>query len=59
MDEIARRDAESTARQELAAEAFREAVDGAKAMIRARRIPPWWSYLFPFNLTITRIRHDV
>lgn len=40
------------ARQEIAEEAFRRAVDAEKQRQRERK--PWWHKLVPFRITITR-----
>jgi hypothetical protein len=42
---------ETTAKQEIANERFREAVESAKRRLRERR---WWHRIFPFKIAITR-----
>lgn len=46
---------ERQARQEVADEDRRAAVERTKERIRARRARPWWRLLFPFKITIRRI----
>lgn len=47
-------DIEREAREEVAEERHREAVEAAKARIRARRGRSFWSRLFPFRIKIER-----
>jgi hypothetical protein len=42
------------AEAELAADAFREAVQDAKARILLQRAVPWWQRLIPFTIKIER-----